>query len=59
MIYNQRRIIEKLASLSGVCFDTRWISVPIMSFLAYTFGDVSLWVIVLVLVASYKFIIKL
>ena len=55
MNYKQRSIIKKLASLSGrLTVDTRWVSLPIISFLAYTVGDISLWVIVLVLVGSFK-----
>jgi len=59
MSYKQRYIIKKLAKLSGTDIDTRWVSLPIMSFLAYIIGDVSLWIIILVLIGSLKIDVKL
>jgi hypothetical protein len=59
MSYKQQYIIKQLAKLSGTDVDTRWVSLPIMSFLAYTIGDVSLWIIVLVFIGSFKIYVKL
>jgi len=39
--------------------DTRWITLPIMCGLALLVGDVSLWVIVLVIIGSAKINFKL
>ena len=39
--------------------DTRWITLPITCGLAWLVGDVSLWVIVLVIVSAFKLCVKL
>ena len=52
----RNRHIIKLSSLSEkpTIIDARWVSLPIISFLAYIIGDVSLWVIILVLVGAFE-----
>lgn len=39
--------------------DIRWITLPIMSILAYNMGDVNLWIIILIIIGSFKLTIKL
>jgi len=39
---------------SELSIDSRWVLLPVMGLLAYIIGDVSLWVIILVCIGSFK-----